>query len=198
VHVLPAAGVLSEVAIARLLGEALEEGYAGLRVCADVEAGLDVLGTRGYEEFELSADRLCRTRRLSVLCLYSAARTVGAVLRGATAAHSGGLRAPGVLTRATGPGELLVEGDVDPVNGPAVAAAVLAAPATTEGDLRVDLSRLGLLGSAGVRALLDGSRPLRAAGGRLVLHRVPSHAERVLRSCAVDSVAGVRWTEGAA
>ena len=61
-------------------------------------------------------------------------------------------------------------------------------------EVVLDLSGLDYLGAAGLGVFLDADSRLRAAGGRLILHRPGRLARRILAITGLDTVLTIRPT----
>ncbi|HLV74826.1 MAG TPA: STAS domain-containing protein [Vulgatibacteraceae bacterium] len=76
---------------------------------------------------------------------------------------------------------LLMAGEIDVSNAGEVARALARARDRMPGDLHVDLTAVGFVDVAGMRAFSRAARELDAGGRMLVLHSVPFHIDRVFR-----------------
>lgn len=182
---------------AEAVERALAEGFASVRLSSRTHAALTVLTPQDHQRFELALDVLCRTRPVSALCQYDLVAPGAEALQRNLAIHFGGVRHRLLRTAWEAPG-LVLAGEVDLSNA-AVLADVLAAAAvanTTDGTLRVELSRLDTICAAGIRALAGGTRDLREAGGRLLLTAPQPAVNRALRLLGLHLLTGVEVTGG--
>jgi anti-anti-sigma factor len=180
--------------LAEMVDRALAEGYRGLRISAEASAALTVMPEDAHSEVERSVDRLCRTHRLSALCQYDQARTVGDLLQDAASSHACGSIRQGALHIAQHDDRLVLVGEIDLSNQEVLACAVRAAADRTSGALRLDLSQVDFLGAAGCHALHDGTIDFRAQGGRVQFIAPKPRIERVLRLAGIVRLEHVELT----
>jgi anti-anti-sigma factor len=176
---------------ASMVDEALAEGYRGLRLAGDASTGWDVIAPDTHAASERSVDRLCRTGPVSALCLYPSGLLESTLAR-VFALHGNGIRESQLKISSIN-GGVALEGSVDASNA-RVLREVLGAVATTvgrPGALLVALRELAFLDVVGSRALDQGTRRLRDAGGRVLLSDPQRLVERVLRLLGVDRLTGV-------
>ena len=74
---------------------------------------------------------------------------------------------------------VVVPGELDIANAPAVEAALRAADASGAGEIVVDLTGLRFMGSVGLRLLLEADERARARGARLTL-RASAPVQRII------------------
>jgi anti-anti-sigma factor len=180
--------------LAEMVDRALAEGYRGLRISAEASAALTVMPEDAHSEVERSVDRLCRTHRLSALCQYDQARTVGDLLQDAASSHACGSIRQGALHIAQHDDRLVLVGEIDLSNQEVLACALRAAADRTSGALRLDLSQVDFLGAAGCHALHDGTIDFRAQGGRVQFIAPKPRIERVLRLAGIVRLEHVELT----
>jgi anti-anti-sigma factor len=180
--------------LAEMVDRALAEGYRGLRMSAEASAALTVIPEDAHSEVERSVDLLCRTHRLSALCQYDQARTVGDLLQDAASSHAWGSIRQRALHIAQHDDRLALVGEIDLSNQEVLACALRAAADRMPGVLRLDLSQVDFLGAAGCHALHDGTIDFRAQGGRVQLIAPKPRIERVLRLAGVVRLEHVELT----
>ncbi|WP_169805260.1 STAS domain-containing protein [Nocardiopsis trehalosi] len=89
-----------------------------------------------------------------------------------------------LITATSTPRGLAFTGDID-LDTRSQAEAALSAAVGWEGDLHVDLTRVGLIDAGGLRLLADTAARLRF-GRRLVLRVPPGRVRRLIRLASVD------------
>jgi anti-sigma B factor antagonist len=86
--------------------------------------------------------------------------------------------------------EAVLDGELDAANGGAVADLLLDACAGTRPHLIVDVERLEVLDSAGLQALVQVLRRVRAGGGELVIRHPTRIVRRVLDISGLPTLPG--------
>ena len=142
-----------------LTTEALDDGYAGLRVATDGTALVtDTAERRAFMTYEVLADRYIAGAPLSVLCTYDdrvlgeGASELASVHRRRHATRPAGDPRFGVHLAGS---RVIVSGEVDLANHERFAIALGAAAACDVGDLLLDLTELDFIDSRGVNELRD-------------------------------------------
>lgn len=181
-----------------VVDEGLRAGYPSVCVAGHAEACAQQMAAEAQQAAERSADALCRTRPVSVLCQYPA-DTDPDVLTGACALHGAGTRGERLQTVPLAGGVALI-GEVDTANH-RILRAVLAATcgSATEGSdgsrrrspVSVDLRGLEFLDTGGARGLLTATAVHRGQGGVVRLHGARPSVDRLLRLLGVDRVQGI-------
>jgi anti-anti-sigma regulatory factor len=174
---------------------ALADGFAGVRMSAEVGAALSILPAAVHRWFEQGVDEQVRTRPVHALCQYAQTSTTGQVLDDVVALHLLGVRQATFSTGWDGDG-LVLRGEVDPTNSGVFAAALAAAARTASRVLRLDLTGLGYLDAGSCWALDDVTRRFRAAGGQVLLVGPPPAVERTMRLLEIDELPGVHLAGG--
>lgn len=158
---------------------ALAEGYAGLRVAAEVtELVADPSGWEAHVRWESIADVYMATKPLSALCGYDATAVPEPLLGDLAAVHPAAhcATSPVPFHLFSDSGALLLEGEVDGFSADALDRALGHA-------LRADVSELALgelefIDHRGLFALIAHTKRL-ADGGGLAVNAVPPSVERL-------------------
>lgn len=87
---------------------------------------------------------------------------------------------------------LRVVGSVDSTTAPQLQAAVLQAAQAPSGSVELNLAEVSFLSSAGLRALLMGSKALQKRGERLTVSNVPPHIYNILSLTGFTSFIDVK------
>lgn len=87
---------------------------------------------------------------------------------------------------------LRVVGSVDSTTAPELQTAVLQATQAPSGSVELDLAEVSFLSSAGLRALLMGSKALQKRGERLTVSHVPPHIYNILNLTGFTSFIDVK------
>jgi len=87
---------------------------------------------------------------------------------------------------------LRVVGSVDSTTAPELQAAVLRASEAPSGGVEINLAEVSFLSSAGLRALLMGSKALQKRGERLALSSVPPQIYNILNLTGFASFIDVK------
>ncbi|HET6876690.1 MAG TPA: MEDS domain-containing protein [Jatrophihabitans sp.] len=175
-----------------VVADGLRAGYPAVHVAGEVSASWKAMSAEAHDDAERTAEALCRTRPVSVLCQYPA-DTDAAVLTAACALHGAGTRGARLQTVPLSVGVALI-GEVDTANQKVLRSVLAAACGSAREErsaVRVDMSELHFLDTAGARALLMATTAHRARGGVLRLHAARPNVGRLLRVLGVDRVHGV-------
>jgi anti-anti-sigma factor len=98
-----------------------------------------------------------------------------------------------ITQQASASGVILrVVGSVDSTTAPELQAAVLQATAAPSGSVELNLAEVSFLSSAGLRALLMGSKALQKRGERLTVSNVPPHIYNILNLTGFTSFIDVK------
>jgi anti-anti-sigma factor len=176
-----------------LVQQALDDGFAGLRVCSEI-APLLAHGGAGEEwcGYELRADVLIAGLPSVVVCACDVRQADEAVVSDVAAVHSMAagvaLRSPSPFRLHAAPGGLALSGEVDASSAERLghwlrgALADLAEPV-------VDVAGLEFVDAAGMWALLDSAHAHRDG---LDLRGTSPHFRRVWSVCGYDTIGSVR------
>jgi anti-anti-sigma factor len=159
--------------------DALDDGFSGLRVVADMAWLHEVeLALADLVDYEHRCTALCNKAPAVALCVYDKRRFDDHTLARAVYSHEtclgreAGARAifESAMMRisTTGPGVLRLSGEVD-VSNAAVLAGALKSASNGQEALLVDVSRLEFIDVAGVRTIHSASEALIGRGGEMVL-----------------------------
>lgn len=182
--------VYSAESLADVVDQAIGQGFPGVRLSGEAVTADRVMPRPAHDDLEWATDLLCRTRPVSVLCQYPAARAREA-LPELSAMHRDGVR-ESLLQTARRPGGVVLRGEVDLSNHDVLHGVLRAATVSATDSLVVDLSMLSFLDVSGARALLAGTKDYRRGGGRVRL-RWPQHpVDRVLDVCGVGDAGGLQ------
>lgn len=152
------------------VGQALEEGFSGLRVAGEAASVVRHPAVNGaWAGFELRADLMAARLPFVGLCGYDLRDCDGIDLEVVKAVHTreihdGSSEAPMFRLHATPGGALTLEGEVDLTCASTVAELLRSTQADID-ELRVDVSRLAFIDVAGMREL---ALTAAAASGRAV------------------------------
>lgn len=194
-RLVPLAGIYPDGGQRTLVEDALEDGYAGLRVSGAPESSLNQMSQDEYDGVETEVDRLCAELPFSALCQYEAGATpdglASAIAHHPTVLDDGAM----VVSRVHGGGAAVTTelyGVLDDGNARMLREALVGAIGRDgAGALVLDLAGVAFLGLAGVRALLDATAEFRDAGGRVLLREVDDRLVRVLAMLGTHAFAGV-------
>nr|WP_240942140.1 MEDS domain-containing protein [Planosporangium thailandense] len=178
-----------------IVDQALAEGFRSVRLAAEASAAFDTQSMSDHMDIEQLIDRLCRTRPVSALCEYATSATEGTVLRELVAGHRYELRSA-AFHLATGPGGLVLRGEIDRANADVLATVLDVAVADGKGVVRLDLAALEFMDVAACRQLVYASQDFRQAGGHVVLATPQPTVAWTLRLLAVDQFAGIDLVGG--
>ena len=172
-----------------VVDRALAEGFPAVRMSVGVLGALTILSPGHHLTVEQRLAELVRSLPVSALCQYARSSTRGPALRDAVGVH-----VPGIREAWFGTGEselgLALRGEVDAGNAEVLEAAVTAFTAVPPCVLCLDLAELTFVDVAACRALAQGSRDLRASGGRVLLVAPPPPVERTLCLLGLDDLPG--------
>jgi anti-anti-sigma factor len=175
---------------ASVVEDALRQGYPSVRWSAEAATAWSVMPRRRHAEIERMTDRLCETLPVSVMCQYSAGRSMQ-VLGPVSMMHGAGLKER-LCQAAPFDGGLAVSGEVDASNHDILRALLQAATAATDRDsFAVDLSALDFLDVRGARALMAGTATYRRHGGQVRLQAPQPVVDRLIRLLAFDRSRGI-------
>ncbi|SDL76558.1 anti-anti-sigma factor [Geodermatophilus siccatus] len=172
-----------------VVDRALAEGFPAVRMSVGVLGALTILSPRHHLSVEQRLEELVRSLPVSVLCQYARSSTRGPALRDAIGVHVPGIRETCFRTGESELG-LVLQGEVDACNAEVLEAAVTAFTDVPPRVLSLDLAELTFIDAAACRALAQGSRGLRASGGRLLLVAPPPQVERTLCLLGLDDLPG--------
>jgi anti-anti-sigma factor len=181
----------------QLIDAAVGEGYAGLRLAAEMtwmlRSGLDAEAIAFYER---TASTVFSSRPGCAMCHYDRRRFPAELVAAVEAAHpyvatTDPLYADELLTLTPvyDPAGLRVAGDIDLSNTAAWQSA-LAAVADRADEVRLDLAGLGFIDVQGVRALARTAADM-ADGHCLVVDSAPPELLRMLRLSGWDRITGL-------
>jgi len=175
-----------------LVQQALEEGYAGVRLAARANAGIGYLGLDGYRRADHLLDELCSTLPVSALCQYDAKSTPATTTAAMIDSHPDALQDLQMRLRHRGD-RVLLAGEVD-IGSADVLEHALQRIGEIEGasEVTVDLSGLSFVDVVGCRALVSGTDMLRRAGGVVSYQGVNAHMRKVMALLGMDRLPGVR------
>ena len=180
--------VLTPAGLRGRLARALDAGYAGLRVCRELDSDVprpsDVC--RGVSD---GLDEVGACGRIGWLCRQDRGRGRERLER-LVDAHPDGLRTTMLTTRPVGDG-LALAGEVDISNVELFEAAVARATHNDRQVLWLDVADLRFMDVAGCRALARTTRALRNAGGSLLIVDPLPPVAHVLRLLGVDRLRGL-------
>ncbi len=172
-----------------VVDRALAEGFSAVRMSVGVLGALTILSPGHHLTVEQRLEELVRSLPVSALCQYARSSTRGPALRDAVGVH-----VPGIRETWFGTGEselgLVLRGEVDAGNAEVLEAAVTAFTDVPPCVLCLDLAELTFIDVAACRALVQGSRDLRASGGRVLLVAPPPPVERTLCLLGLDDLPG--------
>jgi anti-anti-sigma factor len=168
---------------------ALADGFPAVRISAEAGVVLTLLSEQAYADVENALDELCHTHPVSALCQYDAAP----VPHRATSVHARGIRGRQLQTGRSDEG-LILGGEIDHFDGALLTEVLRATTSERVGPFHLDLSRVTFLGSAGVRALLDGTEQFRDQGGRVLLLAPQPIVGRVLAILGIDQFPNLELT----
>jgi anti-anti-sigma factor len=182
---------------------AREEGYAGLRVVAEVTAlASDARHSSGFLRWEhLADDFVASGAGFSALCAYSCAAASPEVVADAAAVHPvssvpGAAPSFRLWFERDDTGErIAVAGEVDVVAADRFRRLLESTHVDTP-VLTLDLSRVTFIDLAGARAVAAVGRAVAARGGRLVLAGASRLFRRMWRITGFADVAEVSFPEG--
>lgn len=172
--------------------EGLRAGYPAVHVSGELGAVLRQMSPAAHQDAERTAETLCRTRPVSMLCQYPA-DIDPAVLTRACALHGGGTRCERLQTLPV-PGGVALIGEVDTANHKILRSVLAATCGGAPGDgspVLIDLHELEFLDTAGARALLMATSVHRGRGGFVRLQAARPSVGRLLQLFGVDRVHGV-------
>lgn len=155
---------------AAAVDQAVADGFAGIRVVADITALVAEPARRpSHARWEHHADRWMAHNPLAALCAYDAG-TLGAGIGPIACVHParhipGGL--PSFSLWADDDGRTVLEGEVDAFGAEALAGALAALPVGD--DVVVDVSELRFMDASAAATIAAAARHRTATGGRLRL-----------------------------
>jgi anti-anti-sigma factor len=168
---------------------ALADGFPAVRISAEAGVISTLLSEQAHVDVENALDVLCHTRPVSALCQYDAAPTP----HPATSIHARGIRERQLQTGRSDEG-LILAGEIDHFNGALLTEVLRATTSEGGGTFRLDLSRVTFLGSAGARALLEGTKRFRDRGGHVLLLAPQPIVGRALGILGIEQVPNVELT----
>lgn len=172
-----------------VVDRALAEGFPAVRMSVGVLGALTILSPGHRLTVERRLEELVRSLPVSALCQYARDSCRGPALRDAVGVHVRGVREASFRTGESELG-LVLRGEVDAGNADVLEAAVAAFTDVPPGVLCLDLAELTFVDVAACRALAQGSRDLRAAGGRLLLVAPPPPVRRTLCLLGLSELPG--------
>jgi anti-anti-sigma factor len=177
---------------ALLVGQALRDGYSGLRVCSEI---VSLLGTEDVCDewcgYEVRADLLIHRMPSIVVCACDLRRTPPKMMSDLRAVHSLHIGAPTRLAPFhihAGPGSLVLSGEVDASNADRVRRWLAGALADMPEPV-VDVEGLQFIDAAGMWALLDSAH---AHPEGLRLTGTSEQFRRVWSVCGYDTIPSVQ------
>jgi anti-anti-sigma factor len=178
-----------------LVERALAEGFAAVRMSAEVSDALTLLTPDTHLRMERDMNQLCRRLPVSTMCQYERSTTTGIRLRDTVGVHVTGMRQARFATDEDDHG-LILHGEIDIANADVFAAVVATAAKCAARTVWLDLAGVDYVDAATCRVLLDASYRFRAGGGHLLLVAPQPRVERTLRLLDLDMVRGVRLLGG--
>jgi anti-anti-sigma factor len=180
---------------ATLVRRALEEGYPGVRLSAEADAGLDGVGAEQYQLIDGLMDELCASLPVFALCQYDAgaatATAHAARLASAVDSHLAAVQDGEMWLRRRGD-QVVVGGEVDLVSADVLSHALRRVCQLERGsEMVIDLTELTFVDVAGCRALVAGTEPLRGAGGRVLFHGVDGQVDKVMALLGITRLPGL-------
>jgi anti-anti-sigma factor len=167
---------------AAAVDQALADGYAGLRVAADITALVeDRSRLDSHLAWEQFADVYIAQNPLSPLCLYDTTRTGGV----AAIACVHALQGPDdpALTVFAVEGRRVVRGEIDMCTGDVLANVLRAMP---DNEVVLDLSAVEFIDARGAGALKNALTDLRASGRPMRVVGASPQLDMVWRLCGFD------------
>lgn len=183
-----------------LVGDAIAEGFGGLRVAADATQLLAAPSdSLDWPAYELRADLLSRRLPFHALCAYDARACDATGLEVTCAVHghrvvNGHAGEPRFQLHA-GDGCLVLGGEVDLTCARVVRALIVRAAGDLE-RLRVDISGLSFVDVAGMTALAEAARELGSRFAEMVLEGASETFRRIWSLLELDSHAEIRLASG--
>jgi len=189
-------------ALAEEVDRAGRDGYAGLRVVADMAwARRDPPGAGHLARYEAQVNRLFLDRPV-MACLYDRRLFEVGMLRRAASAHlstsladpDGGAPGPVLRLRRTGPASVRLAGEADAGNRLALSAVLsLLIEEVTDRPVRLDVTGLRFLDAAAAGVLAGAAA---VAPGGLTLTGCGASVSRVLTMTGTADAPGLRFAEG--
>lgn len=184
---------------------AVADGFSGLRVAVDMTWVDEVdLSLEQLVEYERRGTHVLRTAPGTALCIYDQRRFHSHTLAraghahhvrlGAAAARTPVFRSQLLTVSRSGPGAVVISGEVDASNAGAMARA-LETVVEAQDALLMDLRELEFIDAAGLRAIHETARRLNARGGELVLLSPPAVMRRMLPVLGVGNVMALDYEE---
>lgn len=178
---------------ALLVGQALHDGFAGLRVCSEI---MPLLGADGVGDawcgYEVRADLLISRLPSIVVCacdVRGASRDIMGDLHAVHALHAGVSTSDSMFRLHAGAGGLFLSGEVD-ASSAAKVGRWLAEALPDLPEPVVDVEDLEFIDAAGMWALLDSAH---AHPEGLVLRGTSSRFRRAWSVCGYDTITSVRF-----
>jgi anti-anti-sigma regulatory factor len=160
---------------------ALIDGYAGLRVLADVTPlVLDPELWRAHTHWEGVADRYMAKHPMAALCCYDRRRLPDAILGDLACVHrsSNAPPVPAQFRLFAGRDGLSLAGEVDSFSAPHLRR-LLAAAVPAEGEVVLELDELRFIDHHGLLAIADVAGDLRSAGRAVRVFGAPRSFDRL-------------------
>ena len=175
-----------------LVGQALRDGFDGLRVCSEIATLLRAEGVRNdWYAYELRADVLIAGLPSIVVCACDQRATDPEVMSDLAAVHSlrgGAVGYPSPFALHAGPDGLVLSGEVDASSADRVGRWLSGALKDLSEPV-VDVAGLEFIDAAGMWALLDCAH---AHPDGLVLRGTSPHFRRVWSVCGYDAIDSVQ------
>jgi hypothetical protein len=145
-----------------------DESHHGVRMAVRGDSGAQTIGRAAYEQVEKSLARLCRTRRVSVLCQYDGRTTRGPALELTLDLHPDWVYESDLSVLRRGR-VIRIEGMVDSLDGDVLRRSLerMTRDLSTTSVLALDLRQVDSLTPGAFRALVEGTRAYRDSGGRV-------------------------------
>jgi anti-anti-sigma factor len=177
---------------AALVRGALAEGYPGVRLVAQADAALSIVGDETYQSIDRAMDELCASLPVWALCQYDTARNDHHSLTAAVDSHLDAIQDAEMRLRRRGD-HVALAGEVDLDSAESLTRAL--SKICGVGDLSrmvvLDVSALTFIDVVGCRALVAGTDRLRRAGGTVSCQGASGRIRKVMSMLEVDRIPGM-------
>jgi len=182
-----------------VIWQALEEGYSGVRVTAQANEVISVLGNEGYQRFHRHLDQSCDLPEVSALCRYQAGQdapdssgstvssTVGRMVR----IHPDGVDDGTMRARRRG-NRMELTGEVDLFSAGTLTEWLFGACSVADREVVLDVTGLTFIDVAGCRALVSGTVAFRDDAGTVFLRGASGHTQKVMVLLGFGQLPGMR------